>query len=84
MKDICFSQGSDVSNFTESDQKVAPYQLVVFEVMTPKSHFLLIGIGTIAPKGSMNTVNFGKTSLLVEKDYEQQTSTRLWSVRVNK
>ena len=24
------SQGSDISNFIESDQKVAPYQLVVF------------------------------------------------------
>ena len=52
--------------------------------MTPKSDFLLIGVGTIAPKGSMNTTNFGKTSLFVEQDYEQQTSTRLWSVRVNK
>ena len=37
------SQGSDVSNFIESDQKVAPYHLVVFYVMTPKSGFLLIG-----------------------------------------
>ena len=36
------SQGSDISNFIESDQKVAPYHLVVFKVMTPKSDFLLI------------------------------------------
>ena len=52
--------------------------------MTPKTDFLLIGPGTTTPKGSMNTANFGKTSLFVEQDYEQQTSTRLWSVRVNK
>ena len=32
----------------------------------------------------MNTANFGETALFVEQDYEQQTSTRLWSVRVNK
>ena len=32
----------------------------------------------------MNIANFGKTSLFVEQDYEQQTSIRLWSVRVNK
>ena len=61
-----FSQGSDVSNFIGSDQKVAPYQLAVFEVMTPKSDFLLIGVGTIAPNGSMNTADFGKTLLFVE------------------
>ena len=60
------SQGSDVSNFIGSDQKVAPYQLVVFEVITPKSDSLLIGVGTIAPKGSMDTADFGKTSLFVE------------------
>ena len=60
------SQGSDVSNFIGSDQKVAPYQLVVSEVMTPKRDFLLIGVGTIAPKGSMNKADFGKTSLFVE------------------
>ena len=48
--------------------------------MTSKSDFLIIGAG-----GSMNTVNFEKTSLCVEHDYEQQhTSTRLWSARVNK
>ena len=52
--------------------------------MVPKSDFLLIGAGTITPKGSMNTANFGKTSLFVEQDFEQQTSTHLWSVRVNK
>ena len=52
--------------------------------MTPKSDFLLIRAGTIAPKGSMNIVNFGKTSLLVEQDYEQQASTRLLTVKVNK
>ena len=80
----CTSQGSDVSNFLGSDQKVAPYQLVVFWVMTLKSDFLLIEAGTITTKGSMNTANFGKISLFVEQDYEQQTSTRLWSVRVNK
>ena len=79
-----FSQASDVSNFIGSDQKVAPYQLVGFQVMTPKSYFLLIGAGTITPKGSMNTVNFEKTLLFVEQNYEQQTSTRLWSVRVDK
>ena len=52
--------------------------------MIPRSDFLLIGAGAITPKGSMNIANFGKTSLFVEQDYEQQTSTRLWSVRVNK
>ena len=45
--------------------------------MTPKSDFLLTGAGTITPKGSMNTANFGKTSLFVEQVYVQQTSTRL-------
>ena len=72
-----FSQGSDISNFMESDQKVAPYLLYVFWVTTAKSDFLLIGAGTITPKGSINTANFGKTSLFVEQDYKQQTSTRL-------
>ena len=52
--------------------------------MTPKSDFLLIGAGTITPKGYMKTANFGKTVLFVEQDFEQQTSTRLWTVRVNK
>ena len=52
--------GCDVSNLIGSDQLVAPYYLVVFEVMTPKSDFLLIGNGTITPKGSMNTANYGK------------------------
>ena len=60
------SQGSDVSNFIGSDQKVAPYHLVVFKIMTPKSDFLLIGTGPITPKGSMDTANFGKTSLFVQ------------------
>ena len=40
--------------------------------MTPKSDFLLVGGGTITPKGSMNTTNFGKTSLFVKYDYKQQ------------
>ena len=52
--------------------------------MTPKIDFLLIGAVTITPKGPMNTGNFGKTPLFLEQDYEQQTGTRLWSVRVNK
>ena len=78
------SQGSDVSNFIRSDQKVALYQLVAVCVVTPKSDFLLIGIGTITPNWSMNTVKFGKNSQFVEQDYEQKTSTHLWSVRVNK
>ena len=52
--------------------------------MTPKSDFLLIRAGTITPKGSMNKTNLGKTSLFIEQDYEQQTSTSLWSVGVNK
>ena len=78
------SQGSHFSNFIKSDQKVAPYQLVAFWVMTPKSDFLLIGAGTITHKGSMNTANFGKTPLFIEKNYEQQTRTCLWSVGVNK
>ena len=30
----------------------------------------------------MKSTNFGKTSLFVEEDYEQQASTRLWIVRV--
>ena len=46
---------------------VAPYQLV-FQVMASKSDFLLIGTWTITPKESMNTANFGKTSLFVEYD----------------
>ena len=45
--------------------------------MTPKSDFLLIRAGTIIGKGSMNTANFGKTSLFTEEDYDQQTSTHL-------
>ena len=52
--------------------------------MSPKSDFLLITAGTITPKESMNTANFGKTSLFLEQDYEQQTSTHLRIVRVNK
>ena len=32
----------------------------------------------------MNKTNLGKTSLFIEQDYEQQTSTGLWSVGVNK
>ena len=52
--------------------------------MTPKSHLLLIEARTITLKGSMKTVNFGKFSLFDKQDYEQQTSTRLWSVRINK
>ena len=63
---------------------VAPYHLVFFQVMTPKSDFLLIGDGTMAPQRSINTANFGQTSLFVEQDYEEQTSNRLWSVRANK
>ena len=78
------SRRSDVSNFKWSDQKIAPYHLVAFWVMTPKSDFLLIGAGTITPKVSMNTVNFGKTSLFFEWGYEQQTSNRLWIARVKK
>ena len=35
--------------------------------MTPKSDFLPIVAGTVTPKGSINTVNFGKTSLFLEK-----------------
>ena len=61
-----YSRGSDVSNFIGSDQKVAPYQLVVFQVMARKKDFLLIGAESITPKGSINTVNLGKTSLFVE------------------
>ena len=52
--------------------------------MTPKGGFLLIGAETITPKGSMNTTNFGKTSLFNEWDYEQQISSCLWIVRANK
>ena len=47
---LSFSRGSDISNFIRSDQKVAPY-LVVFQVITPKSDFLLIGAETTTPKG---------------------------------
>ena len=50
--------------------------------MTRKSDFLLIGTWAILPKGSMKTKKIGKISLFVEEDYEQQTSTRLWIVRV--
>ena len=42
-----------------------------------KTYFLLIWSGAIIAKGFMNTANFEKTSLLVEQNYEQQTSTRL-------
>ena len=52
--------------------------------MTPKRDFLLIGEQTITPKESVNIGNFGKTLLFAEQDYQQQTWTRLWSVRVNK
>ena len=52
--------------FIGSNQKVAPYHLVVFKVMTTKSDLPLIGVRTIIPKWPMNTGNFGKTSLLVE------------------
>ena len=52
--------------------------------MAPKSDFLLIGAETVTPKGSMNTAHFGKSSLFVEQDYEQQIVARLWSVRVSK
>ena len=50
-----------------SDQKVAQSRLIVFQVMTPKSDFLLIRTWTVAPKRSMNTANFAKTSLLLSK-----------------
>ena len=53
--------GSHVLNFIGSDQNVAPYHLVVFYVMTPQRDFSLIGVGTITPKGSMNTANVEKT-----------------------
>ena len=56
-----------------------------FLLITPKSDFLLTGAETITPKGSMNTANFGKkTSLFLEYDYVQQTSSRWWILRVNK
>ena len=32
----------------------------------------------------MNAANFGKMSLFVEQDYDQQTRTCLLTVRVNK
>ena len=54
------------------------------KLMTPKSDFLPIWVETITPNGSINAVNFGKNSLFNEQDYEQQRSTSLWSVRVNK
>ena len=46
---LSFSRGSDISNFIRSDLKVAPY--LVFQVITPKSDFLLIGAETTTPKG---------------------------------
>ena len=52
--------------------------------MTPKIDFLLTGARTITPKGPMKTANFEKTSLFIEQEYDQQTSTRLWSLTVNK
>ena len=52
--------------------------------MTTKSDFLLIGSETITLKEYMNKASFVKASLFVESDYEQQTSTHLWIVRVNK
>ena len=54
------SRSSDISNFIGSDQKVAPHQLVVFYLMTPKSDFWVIGAETITPKGSMNKANLEK------------------------
>ena len=47
--------------------------------MAPKSDFLLVEDGTIGPKGTMNTPYFEKALLFFESDYEQQTSTALWS-----
>ena len=52
--------------------------------MIPKSDFLLIQAGTITPTWSMNIANFGKTSLFADRGYEQQASTRLLTVKVNK
>ena len=46
--------------------------------------FLLIQVGKITPKGCMNTVKFGKFSLFLEQDYEQQTIPCLLTVRVNR
>ena len=64
--DHLYSCVSDVLNFIGSDQKVAPYHLVVVWGMTPKSDFLLIGAGTTKAKGSISTGNFEKISLFVE------------------
>ena len=58
--------------------------ILFFKVMTANSDFLLIQVGKITPKGCMNTVKFGKFSLFLEQDYEQQTIPCLLTVRVNR
>ena len=72
-----FSWGSDVSNFIESNQKIAPSCCCLLGNDT-KNWFLS------NCSRSTYRVHFEKTSLFVEYDYEQQTSTSLWSVRVRK
>ena len=57
---LVIGRGPDVSNFIGSDQKVAPYHLVVSWAMTPKSYFFVTGVGIITSKGSIKTANFGK------------------------
>ena len=52
--------------------------------MTPKSDFLQIRARTITHKGFVNAANFGEATLFLKLDYEQQTSTRLRSIRANK
>lgn len=53
------------SNFIKSGRKFALYNLVVFQITTPKSNFLFIEAMAITYKGPMNTTNFGKTLLLI-------------------
>ena len=63
---LVIGRGPDVSNFIGSDQKVAPYHLVVSWAMTPKSYFFVTGVGIITTQGSIKTANFGKTLLFAE------------------
>ena len=48
--------------------------------MAPNSDFLLIGAGTLAPKGFMKAASFGKAPLFAGADYERRASTRLWNL----
>ena len=76
-------QGSGVSNFIGMTKRLH-HTILLFLGNDTKKWFLTNLGQDKTPKGSRNTANFGKTSLFIQSDYEQQTSTRLWIVRANK